>query len=315
MRVLVTGGAGFIGSHLIDALLAEDDEVVVADNGVTQRADLWARLRGLDIPVHRIDVADTEPVRKLVQDLRPEVIVHLAGHIDVRKSVQDPAHDARTNVIGTVNVVDAADAVGARVIFASTGGAVYGEHSLDLVTEETPARPESPYGTGKYCAEQYLALSRRRSGAGHVVLRLSNVYGPRQDPDTSNGVIAVFCGQVVRKEQPLVYGDGKQTRDFIYVGDVIRAMMATLSCADGGLFNVGTGVPTSVLDVLAAIGAAAGYPVTPRWGPNGAGDLRHSCLDSSRIASALNWHSTVDLLDGVRGTYEWFAGAVPSPAR
>jgi UDP-glucose 4-epimerase len=313
MRVLVTGGAGFIGSHLVDALLAEDDEVVL-DNGSAQRTDLLARLGRLDVPVHRVDVADTDLVRELVRDCRPEVIVHLAGHTDVRNSVREPAMDARNNVLGTVNVVDAADSVGARVVFASSGGAVYGEHSLDLVTEETPAHPESPYGTGKYCAEQYVALSRRRSGAGHVVLRPSNVYGPRQDPDSSNGVIAVSCGHVVRGGQPRVYADGKQTRDFLYVADLVKAIVASVSFSDGGVFNVGTGVPTSILDVVAAIGAAARHPVTPMFVASGAGDIRHSCLDSSRITAALGWRATVSLLDGVRSTYEWFSAGVTSSA-
>ncbi|GAA0639290.1 UDP-glucose 4-epimerase [Kutzneria viridogrisea] len=312
MRVLVTGGAGFIGSHLIDALRAANAEVVVLDNGAAGRADLAERLRRSDIPVHAVDVTDTEPVRRLVHEIRPDVIAHLAGHINPRVSVLEPALDARTNVVGTVNVLDAADAVGVRVVFVSTGGAVYGEHALDLITEDTPARPESPYGTSKYCAEQYVALSRRRTGAGHVVLRLSNVYGPRQDPDSSNGVIAVSCGHVVRGRAPLVYGDGKQTRDFIHIADVTSALMAALSYPDGGIFNVGTGVPTSILDVVGVIGAAVGRPITPKFVPNGAGDLRHSCLDSSRIADALGWRATVGLLDGVRSTYEWFAAELAS---
>ena len=238
MRVLVTGGAGFIGSHLTDALLARDDEVSVIDDlsaGRTGRLDE-------QVTLHKLSVTDAEPVAAIVQQERPELICHLAAQIDVRVSVAAPAQDAQTNVVGTVNVLEAARAAGVRVLFCSTGGALYGRDAPIPSLEDVLPLPESPYGIAKYCAEQYVDLYNRLHQTRHAVLRLANVFGPRQDPTGEAGVVPIFCGRMLGGKQPVIYGDGTQTRDYVYVGDVVAAFLAA---ADGGGPAPGTSGPGS----------------------------------------------------------------------
>ncbi|MGH3924483.1 MAG: NAD-dependent epimerase/dehydratase family protein, partial [Pseudonocardiaceae bacterium] len=292
MRVVVTGGAGFIGSHLVDTFLARGDEVAVIDDlssGRVERLDLDK------VALHQVSVADTQAVADLIITFSPEVICHLAAQISVRHSVADPAADAETNVIGTINVLTAAAKVNARVIFASTGGAMYGDGVALPTPEDLLPGTEAPYGVSKYCAEQYLALFNRVHGSTHVALRLGNVYGPRQDPHGEAGVVAIFCGQAAHDNQPTIYGDGKQTRDYVFVGDAVEAFLAAVHYGSGGVFNVGTGIETSVLDLLEVVSAAAGRHLEPRLALPRTGEVRRGALDPTRAADLLDWKATTAL--------------------
>src|SRR5436190_3110735 len=249
MRALVTGGAGFIGSHVVEALLARGDEVhVLADlsKGKRERVAAGAELH----------VADIRQPDEVFDEVRPEAVLHLAAQADVRSSVERPDRDADVNVLGTVRILEAARRHGARIVFASTGGAIYGECD-GPAPEAAPRRPLAPYGASKLCGEEYLATWNRLHGTGHVSLRLGNVYGPRQEPHGEAGVVAIFMGILRDGGAPRIYGDGRQTRDYVYVGDVVRAVLAAIG-RDGAVYNVGTRVETSVLELYDAIQEAAG---------------------------------------------------------
>lgn len=306
MRVLVTGGAGFIGSHLTDALLARGDEVTVVDDlarGRLARLDEQAAL-------HKLSVTDAGTLAALVTQVRPELICHLAAQIDVRVSVAAPADDAQTNVVGTVNVLEAARMVGARVLFCSTGGALYGRDAPIPSLEDVLPLPESPYGIAKYCAEQYVGLYNRLHGCGHTILRLANVYGPRQDPAGESGVIPIFCARVLAGERPVIYGDGTQTRDYLYIGDAVGAFLAAADQGRPGIWNFGTGRETNVIDLARLIGSAAGREVNPEFAPARRGELQRSALAVERAQRDLGWTPAVPLADGVRRVYRWIeAGA------
>jgi UDP-glucose 4-epimerase len=307
MRVLVTGGAGFIGSHLTDAFLERGDEVAVADDLTTgRRARLSDRAA-----LHEVSIADAPALADLAARVRPEVICHLAAQIDVRASVADPAADAAANVIGTINVLEAARSAGARVVFASTGGALYGVDAKIPSPEELSPEPEAPYGTAKYCAEQYIGLFNRLHGGRHTVLRLGNVYGPRQSPAGEAGVVSIFCGRVRDGESPVIFGDGHQTRDYVYVGDVVRAFLAAADTGRPGTWNIGTGTETSVLDLIALIGQAAGTTLAPEFAPARPGELQRSALDITRAAEGLGWRPATSLRAGVEKVYAWVAGGQP----
>ncbi len=301
MRVLVTGGAGFIGSHLSDALLARGDQVTVLDDLSTGRAARLDPRAGL----HQMSVTDPAAVTALAGQTGPEVIFHLAAQIDVRASVADPAADAAVNVTGTINVLEAARAAGARVVFASTGGALYGMNARVPSPEDLFPEPEAPYGTAKYCAEQYIGLYNRLYGTRHAVLRLGNVYGPRQDPAGEAGVVSIFCGRVTGGQPPVVYGDGGQTRDYIYVGDVVDAFLAAADARQPGTWNIGTGSETSVLDLINLIGQAAGQDLEPQFAPARPGELQRSALDIARVSHELGWKATTPLNEGVTAVYRW----------
>jgi UDP-glucose 4-epimerase len=300
MRALVTGGAGFIGSHLVDRLIACGHRVAVLDDLSSGHR---SRIRR-DVALHVVDVVNANEVAGVVAAYQPEVIYHLAAQISVRYSVADPRADATTNVLGTLNLLNAATATDARLILASTGGAMYGD-GVALPTPETcPPATLAPYGISKYCAEQYLMLFNRLHAGRHIALRLGNVYGPRQDPHGEAGVVAIFCNQVARGQTPTIYGDGKQTRDYLYVADVVDAFLAATGyTGDEAVFNVGTGTATSVVDLLDAINAAAGTAVEPTFAPARAGESRHVALDCARAAAELDWVATTSLEAGVRETY------------
>ena len=256
MRVLVTGGAGFIGSHLSDALLARGDEVAVLD-------DLSSgRLGRLDpqVPLHKLSITDAAALNDEVAAFGPELICHLAAQIDVRASVDAPAADAGVNILGTVNLLEAARWSGARVLFASTGGALYGRDAPIPSLEDVLPLPESPYGIAKYCAEQYIGLYNLLLGSRLSVLRLSNVYGPRQDPAGDAGVITIFCASALAGEEPTIYGDGTQTRDYVYVGDAVAAFLAAGDHGQPGTWNIGAGAEISVLDLVKASSRAPPRP-------------------------------------------------------
>jgi UDP-glucose 4-epimerase len=304
MRALVTGGAGFIGSHLVDALLAAGDDVTVLDDFSTGREENLGAARSAGVHVERADIRDSGRVDELVASAAPETVFHLAAQIDVRRSVADPAFDARTNVEGTVNVLEAARRAGvARFVFTSTGGAIYGESDEIPTPEKAEARPEAPYGQSKFCGEAYCGLYERLHGLSTVSLRYGNVYGPRQDPLGEAGVVAIFCSRLEDGEAPIVFGSGEQTRDYVYVDDVVAANLAAAASEARGPFNIGTGKETSVLELLAALRALAGGDgLEPRFEPARRGELERSCLDVSRARAELGWTPAVELHEGLRRT-------------
>lgn len=310
MRILVTGGAGFIGSHVTDAFLSGGDDVAVLDDlsrGRPGRLDP-------SVTVHKADIRDADALTTVVERFRPEVICHLAAQIDVRVSVDAPAADAMANVVGTINVLEAARTAGARVVFASTGGAIYGG-GVELPTSEDAAPgPEAPYGTAKYCAEQYLALYNRLYGTRHAALRLANVYGPRQDPAGEAGVVGIFCGRALHGEPATVFGDGRQTRDYVYVGDVAEAFVTAARVDRPGVWNIGTGRETSVVELIELVGAAAGRTVAPEFAPARPGEVLRSVLLASRARADLGWAPRTGVADGVRETYRWVAAGSPDRA-
>ncbi len=306
MRIVVTGGAGFIGSHLTDAFLDRGDTVTVVDDLSAGRA---ARLDGR-ATLHKASISDAAALKAAVSRPRPDLICHLAAQIDVRASVTEPGHDAQVNVVGTVNVLEAARATGARVLFASSGGAIYGRDAPIPSREDLPPLPESPYGLAKLCAEQYIGLYNRLHGTRHSVLRLANVYGPRQDPGGDAGVIPIFCSAALAGQDPPVYGDGTQTRDYVYAGDVVRAFLAAADTARPGSWNVGTGVETSVLDLVRIIAQVSGRRLAPRLHPARPGELPRSVLAVGRAERDLSWRAATGLADGIRAVYRWIgAGA------
>ncbi len=295
VRAVVTGGAGFIGSHVVDALLARGDEVHVVDNlatGKRERVPAEAALHERDI---------REPLEELFQELRPEAVFHLAAQADVRVSVERPDFDASVNVVGTIRVLEAARPVGAQLVFSSTGGAIYGERTTPA-PEDTPREPLAPYGTSKLCGEEYLATYNRLYATSHVALRFGNVYGPRQDPHGEAGVVAIFFGLLRGGGTPKIFGDGTQTRDYVFVGDVAQATLAAVG-HDGGVFNIGTGVETSVIDLFAACRAVAGKDVEPEHAAARAGELQRSVLDPGLAAGVLGWRPETSLEEGLRATW------------
>ena len=298
MRAIVTGGAGFIGSHVVEALLARGDQVTVVDdlsNGKRENVPEGVPLVERDL---------REGLGEVFADARPEVCFHLGAQVDVRVSVGDPVLDARTNVLGSVNVLELARQHDAQVVFASTGGAIYGECDTRPAREDDERRPLSPYGTSKLAGEEYLATWNRLYGSRHVALRLGNVYGPRQDPHGEAGVVAIFLSRIAGGQPATIFGDGGQTRDYVFVGDVVRAFVAAVG-ADGGVFNVGTGVETSVLELWQACTEAAGVRAEVGHGDPRLGELRRSCLDNARAERELGWTPEVPLRDGLRRTWEW----------
>ena len=297
MRALVTGGAGFIGSNLVDALIERGDSVDIVDNlssGKRENVHAQARLHVLDI---------REPLEDLFSELRPEVCFHLAAQADVRVSVERPDYDAEVNVIGTVHVLEAARSVGARVVFASSGGAIYGECD-EPADEASERRPLAPYGTAKLAGEEYLLTYQRLHGMANVALRFANVFGPRQDPNGEAGVVAIFLGRLRDSETCLIFGDGEQERDYVFVGDVVRAALAA-SEAEGGVFNVGTGRATSVLELYELCRKVAGSELQAKHDPPRTGELQRSVLDVSKAADELSWRPETSLEDGLRHTWDW----------
>jgi UDP-glucose 4-epimerase len=303
MRALVTGGAGFIGSNLVDALVARGDEVTVLDDLSTgRRKNLDEALAG-GAELVELDIRDAAAVADLLERVRPEVVFHLAAQIDVRKSAADPAFDARVNVEGTINVLQATLRAGARrFVNTSTGGAIYGEGKIIPAPEDHPAAPESPYGQSKHAAEGYADLFKRLHGLSTVSLRYGNVYGPRQDPLGEAGVIAIFCGKLLAGERPTIFGDGLQTRDYIYVGDVVSANLAAADSNADGAFNIGTAVETSVLELVTALAAHGDGSFEPEHAPERPGEVRHIAIDYARARGELGWEPQFPLEQGLELT-------------
>lgn len=296
MRTLVTGGAGFIGSNLVDALIARGDAVHVLDDlskGKRERVHPEAEL-------HVADIRDPDAVFDAAQ---PEAVFHLAAQADVRVSVDRPDHDADVNVLGTIRILEAARRHGAQVVFASTGGAIYGECERPA-REDDPRRPLAPYGASKLCGEEYLATWNRLYGTRHAALRFGNVYGPRQEPHGEAGVVAIFMGLLQDGGTPKIYGDGEQTRDYVFVGDVVAAILAAVG-RDVGVLNVGTGVETSVLELYRAIVAATGIEREPEHVEARLGELQRSVLDPSAAERELGWRPQTSLAEGLAKTWGW----------
>jgi UDP-glucose 4-epimerase len=302
MNVLVTGGAGFIGSNLVDALVARGDRVTVIDNLSTGKRSNLEPALAAGAELHTVDVRDAAAVREVTGAAAPELVFHLAAQIDVRYSVQEPAGDAGVNVLGTINVLEAARAGGVRrVVNTSTGGGLYGDADLLPTPESYAIRPLAPYGQSKYAAEGYCGLYTRLHGLSTASLRYGNVYGPRQDVHGEAGVVAIFCGCLLDRRAPTVFGDGRQTRDWVDVSDVVRANLLAAESDLTGPVNIGHGQETSVLDLLSAlveVGGSAALP-EPRFAPERAGEVRRSCLDVTRARQELGWEAQVGLRDGL----------------
>jgi UDP-glucose 4-epimerase len=304
VRALVTGGAGFIGSNLVDRLLAEGHSVDVVDDlstgSLANLAEARATASG-GLRVHQLDVRSGELVELMVRR-RPEVVFHLAAQADVRVSVERPLFDAEVNVLGTLRVLEGARAAGTgRVVFAASGGTLYGEpDASDLPLREThEQRPLSPYGVSKKAAIDYLVAYRELHAIEFCALALANVYGPRQDPHGEAGVVAIFAERLLRGEPVTIYGDGSQTRDFVYVDDVVDAFVRAAVKGGGLLVNVGTGRPVSVSDLARLMGERAGNTLPPLYAAARPGELRHSCLNCERAAIHLGWRAWTELADGI----------------
>jgi UDP-glucose 4-epimerase len=296
VRAIVTGGAGFVGSHVVDALLARGDEVHVVDDLSTGRRGNVAHGAVLYVEDVRDDLAP------LFDRVRPDLCFHLAAQASVSVSVAEPVRDAAVNVLGTLRVLEAANRHGTRVVFSSSGGAIYGECEAPAA-EDAPTRPLSPYGTSKLCAEEYLLTYGRLHGTAHSAVRYANVYGPRQDPHGEAGVVALFFGRLLAGRPPEIFGDGGHVRDYVYVGD---AATATLAAGDGpaGTYNVGTGIGTTTLQLAGRCVAVAGVDFEPEFAPPRAGDLRRSVVDASRAGRELGWRPEHPLDDGLALTWE-----------
>ncbi len=308
MKALVTGGAGFIGSNLVDALLARGDEVTVVDDLSTGRRGNLEQALAIGATLVESDIRDRPTIEEIAVRERPDVVFHLAAQIDVRKSIADPAFDASINVGGTANVLEAARiAESQRFVFVSTGGAIYGEGEGKALPlgEGSPVEPFSAYGQSKFAAEGYLGLYERLYGLSSVALRLGNVYGPRQDPLGEAGVIAIFCGKLRAGERPTVFGDGKQTRDYIYVGDVVAAALAAAESATTGPVNVGTGIETDVLELARALGELGGSEdFEPELAPPRPGEVQRISIDPARAEQELGWRAQTGLAEGLRLTLD-----------
>jgi UDP-glucose 4-epimerase len=310
VKALVTGGAGFIGSHLADRLLALGHDVLVVDDlstGHRHQVPDGCSFVELDVTMPEL--------LPVVTGFAPDVVLHLAAQMDVRKSVADPLHDTRTNVLGTVNVLTAAVASGSRkVVFASSGGTVYGEPTAVPVTEDAPLRPASPYGAAKVAGEAYVSAFGRLYGFGWTSLALGNVYGPRQDPHGEAGVVAIFGTAMLERRPTLVFGDGSTSRDYVHADDVVEAFVACLDERTDGLrLNVGTGRSTTVRELHTLMAKASGAADEPEHREPRLGELQHIALDSSALTAVTGWTPQVGLEEGLAGTVAWIAGRVGSP--
>ncbi|MBX7221497.1 MAG: NAD-dependent epimerase/dehydratase family protein [Blastocatellia bacterium] len=302
MKILVTGGAGFIGSHLVDAFVAAGHEVFVVDNLSTGfRANINPSATFIEA-----DIRD-DRIKEVVAEVAPDVISHQAAQIDVRISVNNPCLDAQINIVGSLNLLEAAREAGVkRVMFASTGGAIYGEQDYFPADEAHPTRPLSPYGIAKLAVEKYLDYYRWVYGVQTSVLRYANVYGPRQNPHGEAGVVAIFCERMCAGTPLVINGDGEQTRDYVYVGDVVRANLTALADAESDVYNVGTAIETNVNQIFHHLREAAGLDLEENHGPAKLGEQRRSVITARRLAEKFNWQPETDLATGLRHTFEFF---------
>jgi UDP-glucose 4-epimerase len=296
--VVVTGGAGFIGSHVVDAVLGGGEHAVVVDDLSTGSADRVAP----DADLETVDITDREHLLEVVRAARPWAIIHLAAQSSVTRSVADPELDCRVNVAGTLNVVEAAREQRAAVVFTSTGGALYGNRAVIPTPEDAAPNPISPYGASKWAGEAYVRTWAEADRLSHSVCRLGNVYGPRQSPYGEAGVVAIFSHRLWSGEPPVVYGYGRPTRDYVHVADVARSLMLA-AAGPGGVFNISTGIETSVMEILDTLQAAAGTAVEPTLEPLRAGELEQSCMSPLRADRELGWRAEIPLREGLEDTY------------
>ena len=302
MKIIVTGGAGFIGSNIVDAYLERGHEVHVFDDLSTgQTANLNAKAT-----LHRLDIADQETARRLEQ-IKPDILCHHAAQMDVRRSVTDPTFDARVNIIGFINLLEASKNAGVKkVIFASSGGAVYGEQEKFPAPEDHVTRPASPYGVSKRAGELYLSYYQQAFGLPYIALRYANVYGARQSAKGEAGVVAIFLSALLEGKTPVINGDGRQTRDYVYVGDVVAANVAALDVQFIGEINIGTGVETDVVAIFQHLRRALGSEIEARHGPAKAGEQRRSCIDARRAGQVLGWRPEMALDEGLVRTAAYY---------
>lgn len=307
---LVTGGAGFIGSHLCDRLLAEGHRVVAVDDLSTGRIANLSEARGYgnEFTFFNMDIR-AEGLLSLFERHRPEVVMHLAAQAGVRPSVEDPTHDAAVNVMGLLNVMECAARTGVRkVVYAASGGTLYGEPRRLPVKETANGRPTSPYGISKKVAIDYLAYYEHAQGIGFTALALANVYGPRQDPHGEAGVVAIFASKMLARDTLTIFSDGNQTRDYVFVDDVVHAFALAADRADGRLINIGTGLETSVTGIYRMLAQIIGFQVQPGYGPAPPGDQRRSALDPSLAEQELGWRPWTHLEDGLAETVSFMRG-------
>jgi UDP-glucose 4-epimerase len=302
MRILVTGGAGFIGSHLVDAFLAKGHVVEVIDDLSTGSRDNLPR----DVPLHALDIRDAN-ARAIFERFRPEVLCHQAAQLDLRKSIDDPMFDAEVNIVASLRLFEHCRAVGTqRVLFASSGGAIYSAQSVFPAPDDHPERPLSPYGVAKLTVERYLDFYRAQYGFRAACMRYSNVYGPRQNTLGEAGVVAVFAHKLLTGQTPTIFGDGEQTRDFVYVGDVVNANLAALEHDLVGSFNVSTGVETNVNQLYRLMAQALGSSMEAVHAAARAGEQLRSSLDAGKLTRASNWRPQTALAQGLKITCDYF---------
>ena len=308
MRILVTGGAGFIGSHVVDAYVTAGHEVAVLDNLATGREENV----NASAQLHRVDVRNLGEVQAVVAAFKPEVVNHHAAQSEVPKSVADPGNDALVNVVGGLNVLRASiDNDVRKVIFSSTGGALYGEPEVVPNDEDHTVRPLSPYGTSKYAFEQYLATFGRTFGLNYTTLRYANVYGARQDFFAEEGrVVAIFASRMIEGKPLTIDGDGNQSRDMLHVGDIAIANIAALDKGDGGTFHISTGIPVTINDLFRKLALLTEYKLEPRFGPARQGDVYRIALDNTRAKQQLGWEPRINLEEGLRLTVDYFRAAI-----
>ncbi len=302
MKVLVTGGAGFIGSNVVDALINEGNEVAVVDNLSTgKKENLNSRVK-----FYNVDIRDTDSIRSVFQEFQPEIAYHFAAQIDVRKSVANPAFDAEVNVVGSANLFKlAVDSKVKRIIFSSTGGALYGQVDEVPADEDTPIKPICAYGVAKYCTEQYLDYFKRLYGVESVVLRYANVYGPRQDLLGEAGVVAIFTGKILRGEPITIFGDGNQTRDYVYIEDIVKANLLALN-GEEGIYNIGTGVETSVNELVQIFEEILGKKIVPVYATKRQGEVDRIALDIEKAKKELGFEPQYNVKEGIKKTIEWY---------
>ncbi len=301
MNLIISGGAGFIGSHLVDRLLEDGHSVVILDNLSTGKKENL----NPKATFHQVDISedDLEPI---FQKEKSETLFHLAAQVDVRKSVADPLFDLKTNIIGTLRLYECARKFGvSKVVFASSGGVIYGE-TQDPANEENPPDPISPYGVSKLAGEHYLRYYAKEYDIKYTVLRYANVYGPRQDPFGEAGVIGIFSKQMIKNEDPILFGFGKMVRDYVYVGDIVNATVSSITKGDNEIVNIGTGVGTTVEELFLKMKEITGFEGKPINKPARPGELKKNTLNPEKAKSVLNWNAGVPLEEGIKKTVEWF---------
>jgi len=301
-KILVTGGAGFIGSHLTDKLIEQGHQVVLIDNLSTGRKEnLNPKAK-----FYELDICDSG-ISQIFQEEKPEIVFHFAAQIDVRKSVKNPVEDAKINILGTLNLLENCRNISVKkFIFTSSGGAIYGDTDIIPTPETHPENPESPYGIAKLTVEKYLYFYQKTFGLNYIALRLANIYGPRQSSKGEAGVIAVFCNKMLKNEQAIINGEGEQTRDFVYLNDVVEAALLAMKKEKSGIYNIGTAKETNINEIFRKIKEITNSNCKEIHGPSKLGEQKRSCLDYSKAKEELNWQPKYSLDNGLKETIKWF---------